>query len=75
MIKAEIYEVEYSISPGGKDVWEIDISDYGNSRNVDGFNTAGDALNYLISQYPEKDFELYISPLSAYHKNMERENA
>jgi len=74
-MKVEIYEMEYSVSPGGKDCWEMDIQNYGSSKNFSGFNTAGDALNYLIKQFPGMQFEIDVTSLSAYNILMERENA
>ena len=75
MLKASIYEVEYSVSPGGIDCWEVEIDDYGSSRHVSDFDTAGKALDYLISQYPGRIVEVDVTSLSAYNILMERENA
>jgi hypothetical protein len=75
MLKAEIYEMEYSVSPGGIDCWEITIQHYGSSENYGEFKTAGDAVNYLISRYPGREIQVDITTLSAYNILMERENA
>ena len=74
-LKAEIYEMEYSVSPGGKDCWEITIQHYGSSENYSEFKSAGDALNYLINRYPGRELEIDVTSLGAYNILMERENA
>lgn len=75
-MKARIFEMEYSCSPGGIDCWELEVDEgIGHSTNYSEFNTAGDALNYLISQYPAVEHEVDITSLEAYHKSMEDENA
>jgi hypothetical protein len=74
-LKAEIYEMEYSVSPGGKDYWEITVQHYGSSENYSEFKSAGDALNYLINRYPGRELEIDVTSLAAYNIRMERENA
>jgi hypothetical protein len=67
-LKVEIYEMEYSVSPGGVDCWEVNIQDYGTSRCVSDFDTAGQALNWVVDQYPDKMIELTVTSLPAYEK-------
>jgi len=74
-MKVEIYEMEYSVSPGGKDCWEINIQEYGSSKNYSEFKSAGEALDYIINQYPGVELEVDVTSLSAYNILMERENA
>lgn len=74
-LNAEIYEMEYSCSPGGVDCWEITIQHYGASENYSEFKTAGDAVNYLLDRYPDRELNLDITSLAAYNILMERENA
>ena len=67
-LKVEIYEMEYSVSPGGVNCWEVNIQDYGTSRCVSEFDTAGQALNWVVDQYPDKMIELTVTSLPAYEK-------
>ena len=59
--------MNYSVSPGGIDCWEMDINGYGYSNNYSDYKTAGDALNHLISLYPNKFIEVDITTLAAYN--------
>jgi hypothetical protein len=74
-LNAKIYEMEYSVSPGGIDCWEITIQGYGYSENYSEFKTAGDAVNFLLDKYPGRDMNLDITSLAAYNILMEREEA
>ena len=74
-LNAEIYEMEYSVSPGGIDCWEITIQGYGYSENYSDFKSAGDAVNFLINKYPGREINIDITSLAAYNILMERENA
>jgi hypothetical protein len=75
-MKARIFEMEYSVSPGGIDCWELEINEgLGHSSNHTDFDTAGDALNYLIRMYPDVQHEVDIISLAAYYKSMEDEDA
>lgn len=69
-LKAEIYEMQYSVSPGGKDCWEFTIQGYGNSITVSDFDTPGDALNYIVDNYPDEMLELTVISLPAYERNI-----
>lgn len=74
-MKARIFEMEYSVSPGGIDCWELEINEaLGHSSNYTDFKTAGDALNYLINLYPDQEHEVDITSLEAYNKFIERDN-
>ena len=64
---AEIYEMEYSCSPGGVDCWEVSIEGYGYSECHTNFNSAGEALNYLIKLYPDQEFVINLTSLDAYN--------
>jgi hypothetical protein len=70
MINAQIYEMEYSVSPGGVDCWEATIYGYGYSTNYTDFKSAGEALNFLINEYPEEELNINVMDLKAYHKQM-----
>ena len=70
-LNAEIYEVEYSVPPGGVDCWEITIQDYGHSTCISDFKNAGEALNYLLDKYPHDELQLNIRSLSWYRERFE----
>ena len=74
-MEIEIFEVEYSVSPGGKDCWEMEIRNYGETKNYSEYRTAGEALNHLLSLYPDADLNINVTSLAYYHKTMEVENA
>ena len=61
-IKAQVYEMEYSCSPGGEDCWEINVNDYCYSD----FKTAGDAIQFLLDKYPYKELQLTVQSLNWY---------
>jgi len=66
---AEIYEVEYSVSPGGVDCWEMEVrTGIGEHKNYSDYKTAGEALNHLISLYPDEQLSINITSLKAYFK-------
>ena len=68
-LKAYIFEMEYSCSPGGVDCWELETREnLGCSINHGEFKTAGEALNYLISMYPDIEHEVDVISLGAYNK-------
>ena len=66
----DIYEMNYSVSPGGIDCWEATINGYGTSTTASDFKTAGDALNYVIDKYPDEMLELNVMSLPAYVKEI-----
>ena len=69
MRMAEIYEVEYSVSPGGIDCWEMEVrTGIGQHTNYSEYKTAGDALNHLISLYGDEQISVNITSLNAYNK-------
>ena len=66
---AEIFEVEYSVSPGGVDCWEMEVREgIGQHKNYSEYKTAGDALNHLISLYPDEQITVNVTSLNAYFK-------
>jgi hypothetical protein len=69
MRMAEIFEVEYSVSPGGVDCWEMEVrTGIGQHTNYSEYKTAGDALNHLVSLYPDEQISVNITSLNAYFK-------
>ena len=65
-----IYEMEYSCSPGGVDCWEATINGYGTSSTASDFNTAGEALQWVLDRYPDEMLELTVVSLPAYEKEI-----
>jgi hypothetical protein len=75
-MRVEIYEMEYSVSPGGTDCWEADVRvSYGNTKNYSGYRSAGDVINHLLSIYPGVELDVGITSLEAYNRIQEKENA
>jgi hypothetical protein len=69
---AEIYEVEYSVSPGGVDCWEMEVrTGVGQHTNYSDYASAGEALNHLLSLYGDEQLSINITSLSAYNKLVE----
>jgi hypothetical protein len=84
MINIQIYEMDYSVSPGGVNCWEATIATvdgYGESKCYSNFRTAGHALDHMLSIYPDKELNVNVKSLAAYYKleerreKLERENA
>ncbi len=72
-VKVEIYEVNYSVSPGGEDCWEMTM-DLGNYQPHFGeFKTATEALEYAMDLLPVRELSVSIKSLNWYHANEERE--
>ena len=70
-MKSRIFEMNYSVSPGGINCWELEVRDsIGFSTTYGDFKSAGEALDYLISQYPAVEHEVDIISLEAYNKSM-----
>jgi hypothetical protein len=69
-LNIEIYEMNYSVSPGGIDCWEATIQGYGESTTAYDFKTAGQALNWVLDRYPDKMLELTVTSLPAYEKEI-----
>lgn len=64
MLDVEIYEMDYSVSPGGVNCWEMII---GNKCYSD-FKTSGHALDHLLIMYPDSSFNLSVVSLANYFK-------
>lgn len=66
-MKVQIYEVEYSVSPGGEDAWGVNIlgpqGGYLVGIEVLRFDNAGQALNKILSLYPEHKLEVEVKSL------------
>lgn len=66
--QVEIFEINYSCSPGGVDCWAVNIQEYGSSRYSEDWDTAGQALDWAISQYPNEELEVIVTTLSSFEK-------
>ena len=60
-----IYEVEYSCSPGGVDKWEMEEVDSDYFKG--GFNTAQEAISYALMDFKGQELNLNIKSLEWYH--------
>ena len=74
MLEIEIYEVDYSVSPGGVNCWEANVQGYGESKCYSDFNSAGEALNHMLLVYPEQELNVNVMSLATYFK-LEEANA
>ena len=64
----DIYEMNYSCSPGGIDCWEATINGYGTSSTASDFKTAGEALDWVLDKYPDQMLKLNVISFQAYEK-------
>lgn len=72
-MKVNLYEMEYSVSPGGVNCWEADVfTGLGHSKNYSEYRSAGEALDHLLSVYPGVELELDVTSLEAYNLQQER---
>lgn len=60
-MKVQIYEIEYSVSPGGKDTWAVEIED--NNFYVEGFDSAGQALEKVLRLYPRQRLKVEVKSI------------
>ena len=74
MLEIEIYEVDYSVSPGGVNCWEANVQGYGESKCYSDFRSAGEALNHILLVYPEQELNVNVMSLATYFK-LEEVNA
>ena len=64
-----IYEVEYSCSPGGVDKWEVE--EEGNDDLLGSFDTAEEAISYALMDFKGQELNLNIKSLEWYHAQEE----
>jgi len=62
MLDVQIYEMDYSVSPGGVNCWEMTVG----NKCYSEFKTAGQALDHLLNMYPDLEFNLEVLSLGAY---------
>jgi hypothetical protein len=75
IMRVDLYEMDYSVSPGGVNCWEADVRvSYGNTKNYSDYRSAAEAIEHLMSVYPGVILDVEITSLEAYNKIQEREN-
>ena len=65
-----MYEIEYSCSPGGEDMWVVDVMDSIGHSTYKEFYSPSSALKWLLAKYPDRELNLTIRSLAWYHKEM-----
>jgi hypothetical protein len=70
-LNVEIYEMDYSCSPGGVNCWEVSIDEW----CVSDFKTAGAAIQYVLDKYPYDELNLNVKSLNWYFKEYADEYA
>ena len=71
-MKVSLYEMDYSVSPGGVNCWEADVElGLGHTKNYSEYRSAGEALDHLISVYPGVELEVDVISLEAYNSSKE----
>jgi hypothetical protein len=69
-MKANLYEIDYSVSPGGINMWGLDVYvSLGNSSYCE-FDTPAQALKWLINKYPKTEFDINVQTLGSYEEKM-----
>ena len=71
MTDLDIYEVEYSCSPGGVDKWEI--QERGGEFFQGDFDTAEDAISYALLKFEGKEINLNIKNIQASNDEEKRQ--
>ena len=69
MRSINIYEVEYSCSPGGVDCWELEEN--GTDFFQGGFDTAEDAISFALLKFNGVELYINIKSLKWYHSQEE----
>jgi hypothetical protein len=64
-----IYEMEYSCSPGGVDKWEVE--EEGSDDLLGLFDTAEEAISYALMDFKGQELNLNIKSLEWYHAQEE----
>jgi len=69
-MNADLYEIDYSCSPGGINMWALDIKhSIGNSSYAE-FRTPAQALGWMLKRYPESEIDLNVRSIGWYHGQM-----
>jgi len=73
-MNAELYEIDYSCSPGGINMWGLDIRDSLYHSSYAEFRNPAQALNWMLKRYPESEINLSVRSLGWYFKQDAIEN-
>ena len=79
-LEVEVFEVDYSVSPGGIDQWEMIVHlprplkgiNKDETAYFSEFDTLNDALEFLLKHYPTRELSVNIKSLEWYFANEER---
>jgi hypothetical protein len=69
-MNAELYEIDYSCSPGGINMWGLDIRDSLYHSSYAEFRNPAQALNWMLKRYPASEINLSVRSLDWYHGQM-----
>ena len=72
-LMVDVYEIEYSCSPGGIDKWEISVYSENDdvAQHYFDFDTAGAAVEFVLDKYPTSEIQFIVKSLEWYHANEE----
>lgn len=73
-MKATLYEIEYSVSPGGIDQWALEVRLGVGMSSYNEFNTPSEAIAYLLDKHGSDEIQLNIQSLRSI-ENMEYDYA
>lgn len=69
-MNVNLYEIDYSVSPGGINMWALEVyHSLGNSSYCE-FKTPAEALKWLINRYPKSEIDLNVRSLGFYEEQM-----
>jgi hypothetical protein len=71
-LKVEIFEVNYSVSPGGIDEWEMNVYLPNYTAHFSEFKTLNEALEFVMKHYPTRELSVSIKSLEWYRANEEK---
>ena len=72
-MKFSIYEINYSVSPGGEDTWAVSSEEA--NWYEEGFDSAEQAFRCITRLYPKEVLEIEVKSLAWYFDNYEKEEA
>ena len=67
-MNAEIYEIDYSVSPGGINMWALDIRDSLGHSSYAEFRNASQALKWIMNRYPDKELNISVRSIEWFNK-------
>jgi len=70
-MNVDIYEIEYSVSPGGINQWAVDIRTGLGTSSYAEFDTIAEAMDWLLNKYPDKELNITLRSLNWYHRMSE----